>query len=167
MSSSLSPQRRGTARRGYKGMAPFGLDEWVSAQYLEQWINDALSRAEDIGVLGVLTRPEHVKPLNRYGLDRVTLQAQGLKHEEVRAVYRALSVHSDGLFDIVRKIAKQVNLTYLPPNAAIISNPSKGTGANKPSNIPATTDCHSPADLEGKIAVVQGNLWRVYQILVE
>lgn len=169
-SSSLSPGRTAGARRGYRGMAPFGVSDAVSAQYLEQWLNDTLSRAEDVGIVGVLARPEHAKPLSRYGLDRVTLQGQGLKEDDIRDVYRALSVHSSGLFDIIRKIVSKVNLSYRPANKKASSTNtfgSQGDLAKGATNIPGTTPGQTASGHAGKIAVIQGNLWRVYQILIE
>jgi hypothetical protein len=64
-----------------------------------------LHKSELIGINTVLKRPEHKKPLNRYGLDRVTLQNHGLTNEHILSLYRSLKVHSSGIFELIRAIA--------------------------------------------------------------
>ncbi len=40
---------------------------------MEAWINDTLTECEDLEIPGTLTKPDHMLPLTRYGIDRHTL----------------------------------------------------------------------------------------------
>lgn len=52
-----------------KTTPPIGQGTGMALPFLEHYLNDAIQLVEFKGVPGVLKRPEHLKPLSRYGLD--------------------------------------------------------------------------------------------------
>ena len=76
----------------------------VSNRVLETWINETLMDAYHLEIPGVLTRPEHKKPIYRYGIDKQTLVEAGISSEEVDRIYRSLFVYSVGFFELLKKI---------------------------------------------------------------
>ena len=57
-------------------------------------------------------KPEHKDPIQRYGVDRLTLNALGIPQEMVDRIYRALFVYSVGFFELLRKILAHTEKNY-------------------------------------------------------
>ena len=66
---------------------------------LEKWLNDTLAEAENLEVPGALLKPENLKPISRYHVDKAQLGAAGLSTQEIERVYRSLFVYSVGFYD--------------------------------------------------------------------
>jgi hypothetical protein len=45
----------------------------MNPKVLETWINETLQDAEHLDIPGVILKPEHKKPISRYGIDRLEL----------------------------------------------------------------------------------------------
>mmetsp|Transcript_21919 Transcript_21919/g.34056 ORF Transcript_21919/g.34056 Transcript_21919/m.34056 type:complete len:107 (+) Transcript_21919:501-821(+) len=57
---------------------------------------------------GILRRPEHKNPLNRYEIDRQNLLDMKVSIQTCDRVYRALFVHSVGFFELLKDSTKSV-----------------------------------------------------------
>lgn len=57
---------------------------------------------------GILNKPEHQKPLQRYEIDRINLSKFGLSDEIIDRVYRSLFVHSVGFFGLLKEATKNL-----------------------------------------------------------
>lgn len=75
----------------------------MNPKIIECWINETLADAEHLDIPGVLLKPEHKKPISRYGVDKLTLTNAGIPTEIVDRVYRALFVYSIGFFELMNK----------------------------------------------------------------
>lgn len=51
-----------------------------SSRYIEQWINDTLKECQHLNIPGVILKTEQRLPVNRYGIDRITLTVRFLFH---------------------------------------------------------------------------------------
>ncbi len=40
---------------------------------MEAWINEVLTECQDFDIPGTMSKPEHMEPLTRYGIDRLAL----------------------------------------------------------------------------------------------
>ena len=89
-------------------LAPYGGGAGIQTRYVEQWLNDVLSDAEELDMPGVLKRPEHKNPLSRYEIDKHTLTAGAVHEDMVDRIYRALFVHSVGFFGMIKEATKNV-----------------------------------------------------------
>ena len=45
----------------------------MNPKVLETWINETLQDAEHLDIPGVILKPEHKKPISRYGIGRLEL----------------------------------------------------------------------------------------------
>ena len=45
----------------------------LNAQVIESWINDTLADAENLDIPGVILKPSHKEPLERYYVNRLLL----------------------------------------------------------------------------------------------
>ena len=45
----------------------------MSPKVLETWINETLHDAEHLDIPGVILKPEHMTPISRYGIDKITV----------------------------------------------------------------------------------------------
>jgi hypothetical protein len=70
---------------------------------LETWINETLTDADHLDIPGVILKPEHKLPIQRYGVDRAELKAAGIPEETVDRIYRALFVYSVGFYELIKK----------------------------------------------------------------
>jgi hypothetical protein len=71
---------------------------------MESWINDTLEDAEHLDIPGVIVSAEHKMPINRYGVDRGSLLANGIPNEYIDRLYRSLFVYSVGFFELIKKM---------------------------------------------------------------
>lgn len=70
----------------------------IQIKYVEQWLNDVIKDAVSLGMPGVMQKPEHKKPLDRYEIDRSNLGNNNVPTENIDSIYRALYVHSVGFY---------------------------------------------------------------------
>ena len=73
---------------------------------MENWLNETLTDCGDLEIPGVIGKPEHVLPLSRYGIDRITLVNLGLPGEEVDRLYHSLFVYTVGLFELIKGVTR-------------------------------------------------------------
>ena len=64
--------------------------------------------AETMKVPGILLRPEHMRPINRYRIDKATLDLYGLTPEYQERIYRSLFSHSVGFHQLVNELLLHV-----------------------------------------------------------
>ena len=57
-----------------------------------------MKHAEHLETVPVLKHPAHKTPLHRYESDKNALLSFGIPPEEIDRIYRALFVHSSGIF---------------------------------------------------------------------
>lgn len=96
-----------TSRAGQKALTHLSGPQ-VQMRYLEQWLNDVLTDANDKKMPGLLQRPEHAQPLSRYQIDRGTLHDRGVPLASIDRLYRSLFVNSIGFFNMIRELTKGV-----------------------------------------------------------
>jgi len=60
----------------------------------------------------VLLNPEHMKPISRYGIDRLVLTNAGIPDDLVNRVYRALFVYSVGFYELIKKCLQHTEKKY-------------------------------------------------------
>ena len=84
----------------------------MSPKVLETWINETLQDAEHLDIPGVLLNPEHMKPISRYGIDRLVLTNSGIPDDLVNRVYRALFVYSVGFYELIKKCLQHTEKKY-------------------------------------------------------
>lgn len=60
-----------------------------------------LKDAAHLEMPGIMKRPEHKKPLDRYEVDRFTLSNMRVPLEKIDRIYRSLFVHSVGFFGLI------------------------------------------------------------------
>ena len=77
----------------------------MSPKVLETWIDETLQDAEHLDIPGVILKPEHQKPICRYGIDRLILVNAGIQPESVERIYRSLFVYSVGFYGLIKEIA--------------------------------------------------------------
>jgi hypothetical protein len=70
---------------------------------MEHWLNETLEDAEHLDIPSVILKPEHKKPLQRYGIDRQELFNSGIPNDFIDRVYRSLFVYSVGFFEMIKK----------------------------------------------------------------
>ena len=73
---------------------------------MESWLNETLTDCQDQEIPGIIGKPQHVLPLSRYGIDRITLSILGLPEDQVNRLYHSLFVYTVGYFEVVRSIVK-------------------------------------------------------------
>jgi hypothetical protein len=71
---------------------------------MEQWINETLLECQDLDIPGTISKPEHIQPLSRYGLDRLSLNNLGIPQSEVNRLYQSLFVYTVGFFELLATI---------------------------------------------------------------
>lgn len=76
--------------------------------FLENFINETIYLAYKRDMPGILVRPEHLKPLARYGMDRATLTQNGLLRDDVFHLYRSMYAHSTGFYEQIHEIGKKI-----------------------------------------------------------
>ncbi len=70
----------------------------ITPKVVENWINQTLKEAEDLGIPSCLLLPKNKIPISRYGIDRITLVKAGITNEGCDRIYRSLFVYSVGYF---------------------------------------------------------------------
>ena len=75
----------------------------LNAQVIESWINDTLADAENLDIPGVILKPSHKEPLERYYVNRLLLQQRKVKPELIDRIYRGLFVYSIGFYEMINK----------------------------------------------------------------
>ena len=90
-------------------LAPFSGNE-IQNRYVEQWLNDILQDANEMQIPGIVTRPEHAKPINREEVDKSSLNHKGLALEDIHRLYKSLYVHSIGFFNMMKEITKKIRI---------------------------------------------------------
>lgn len=84
----------------------------MGPKVLETWINETLLDAEHLDIPGVVLKPEHKKPISRYGIDRMAFSAAGIPAELTDRVYRALFVYSVGFYELIKKCLLHTDKKY-------------------------------------------------------
>lgn len=84
----------------------------MSNKVLETWINETLYDAEHLDIPGVILKPEHQMPINRYGIDRLELRKAGIENDLIDRVYRALFVYSVGFYELIKKCLQHTEKKY-------------------------------------------------------
>ena len=74
---------------------------------MEIWLNETMETAEartndEIGLSPEIVRAEKKKPLNRFGVDRMTLNKAGITNESIDRIYRSLFVYSVGFYEMLK-----------------------------------------------------------------
>jgi len=75
----------------------------MNPKVLESWINETLKDAEHLDIPGVITKPTHRDPVDRYKIDRNSLIQMGIPTELIDRIYRGLFVYSVGFYELIKK----------------------------------------------------------------
>ena len=84
----------------------------MSPKVLETWINETLQDAEHLDIPGVILKPEHQQPINRYGIDSLILTNAGIPKELVERIYRSLFVYSVGFYELIKSALQHTEKKY-------------------------------------------------------
>jgi len=84
----------------------------MSPKVLENWIDETLQDAEHLDIPGVILTPENKPPINRYGIDRLTLRKANVDDADVNRIYRALFVYSVGFYELIKKVLSHTEKKY-------------------------------------------------------
>lgn len=71
--------------------------------------------AEHLDIQGLIMKPEHQMPLQRYSIDRMDLRAAGVDNNDIDRIYRGLFVYSIGFYEMLQKslVHAKGKYTYL------------------------------------------------------
>ena len=58
----------------------------MSSQVLETWINETLTDADHLDIPGVILKPEHKLPIERYGISKRELTTAGIPPDTALAL---------------------------------------------------------------------------------
>ena len=84
----------------------------MHGRVLETWINETLRDAEHLDIPNVILKPEHKDPIERYVIDRLSLQNAGIPNDTVDRIYRALFVYSVGFYELIKKCLMHTGKKY-------------------------------------------------------
>ena len=84
----------------------------LNARVIEMWINDTLRDAENLDIPGVIVKPTHKDPLQRYFVDRLHLVDKNVNPEMVDRIYRGLFVYSIGFYEMINKCLANAKNKY-------------------------------------------------------
>jgi hypothetical protein len=84
----------------------------LSAKVIETLINETLGDAEHLDIPGMITKPTHKQPLERYSIARLYLHQQGMKVEDIDRIYRGLFVYSLGFYEMIYKCTEHARGKY-------------------------------------------------------
>ena len=96
---------RSTARADKK-------EDKMSPKVLETWVNETLEDAEHMDIPGVILNPANRQPATRYGIDRTSLEKEGITPEAVDRVYKALFVYSVGFYELLQVCLQHTKHKY-------------------------------------------------------
>ena len=105
---------KSSTRGGPRGCDKKG--KQMSSQVLETWINETLTDADHLDIPGVILKPEHKLPIERYGISKRELTTAGIPPDMVERIYRALFVYSVGFYELIKKC-----LEHTSKNVTIIT----------------------------------------------
>ena len=75
----------------------------LNTSVMEAWINETLKDAEHLEIPGIILRPVHKLPMQRYAIDHLWLHSQGLAPDDINRIYRSLFVYSIGFYEMILK----------------------------------------------------------------
>jgi hypothetical protein len=84
----------------------------MNPKVLETWINETLKDAEHLEIPGIICKPEHRAPIDRYKIDRLTLVNMGIPNETIDRIYRGLFVYSVGFYELIKKTLSHTDGNY-------------------------------------------------------
>lgn len=84
----------------------------LKAGVIETWINDTLTDAENLDIPGVVLKPTHKKPLQRYFIDRLALVDKNVRPEMVDRIYQGLFVYSIGFYEMMNNTLNNAKTKY-------------------------------------------------------
>ena len=102
--------QRGNSQSGPRGSNKTGAK--MHGRVLETWINETLRDAEHLDIPNVILKPEHKDPIERYVIDRLSLQNAGIPNDTVDRIYRALFVYSVGFYELIKKCLMHTGKKY-------------------------------------------------------
>ena len=76
----------------------------LSSKVIETWLNETIVASSHLEIPGIILKPEHKKPLSRYGIDRNQLLQGNIPHHQIDRIYRALFVYSLGFYEMLSKV---------------------------------------------------------------
>jgi len=79
---------------------------------MEAWINETLRDAENFEIPGIIMKPVHKTPINRYKIDKLWLHSQGMDPVDIERIYRSLFVYSLGFYDMIFKCVQHAKNKY-------------------------------------------------------
>jgi hypothetical protein len=79
---------------------------------MEAWINETLRDAENFEIPGIIMKPVHKTPINRYKIDKLWLHSQGMDPVDIERIYRSLFVYSLGFYDMILKCVQHAKNKY-------------------------------------------------------
>lgn len=76
----------------------------LSSKVIETWLNETIVASSHLEIPGIILKPEHKKPLSRYGIDRNQFLQGNIPHHSIDRIYRALFVYSLGFYEMLSKV---------------------------------------------------------------
>ena len=84
----------------------------LNTSVMEAWINETLKDAEHLEIPGIILRPVHKLPMQRYAIDHLWLHSQGLAPDDINRIYRSLFVYSIGFYEMILKCVQHAKNKY-------------------------------------------------------
>ena len=84
----------------------------LNQRIIEAWINETLKDAEHLEIPGVILKPVHKQPMNRYQIDRLFLHSCGVSIEGIDRIFRGLFVYSIGFYEMILKCVQHAKNKY-------------------------------------------------------
>lgn len=84
----------------------------LNSRVIENWINETLADAEHLEIPGVLIKPSHKLPLQRYQIDRLFLISVNVPVDMIDRIYRGLFVYSIGFYEMIHKSVAHAKNKY-------------------------------------------------------
>jgi len=84
----------------------------LNQRIIEAWINETLKDAEHLDIPGVILKPLHKQPMNRYQIDRLFLHSSGVSIESIDRIFRGLFVYSIGFYEMILRCVQHAKNKY-------------------------------------------------------
>jgi gas vesicle protein len=84
----------------------------LNQRIIEAWINETLKDAEHLDIPGVILKPVHKQPMNRYQIDRLFLHSSGISIESIDRIFRGLFVYSIGFYEMILRCVQHAKNKY-------------------------------------------------------
>jgi hypothetical protein len=91
---------------------PFAPSVSVGIKVIEEWLNETLDSVNDLKLNKKILQNDKKRPINQYGIDRISLNNAGIPEEVINRIYRCLFVYSTGFHQLISKLLQHTDGKY-------------------------------------------------------